>query len=266
MICSPWITIEELDACCTTTATDQQKTDSIQAASEILYALSGRQFPGLCAETVRPCSGGSALPGFAWGRWTYPWIPLKTGNTWVNIGPACGCHIAWDCACNGIPQVNLGRTDVTEVTGVFIDGTELNSSAYRLDEGRFLVRTDGNYWPCCQDLAKDIGETGTWHIELAYGTDPPQMGKNAAQKLACELAKACGGGDCDLPERVTTLTRQGVSMTLIDPQDFLTEGRTGLLEVDYFLTAVNPNSLARRSTVWSPEVGGKGRRVGVVGS
>ena len=266
MICSPWASVEQLDACCTTTASDQQKTDSLFAASEILYALSGRQFPGLCSETIRPCSGGSALPGFSWGRWTFPWYPIKSGGNWLNIGPACGCHISYDCACSGIPQVNLGRSDVTDIYRVVIDSTELSSSAFRLDEGRYLVRTDGNQWPCCQDLSKDIGETGTWYIELAYGVAPPQMGVSAVTKLACELAKSCVGAQCDLPERVSTITRQGVSMTLLDPQDFLTEGRTGLYEVDLFLKAVNPAGLARRGTVWSPEVTGKARRVGSVGS
>lgn len=236
------------------------------AASEVLYALSGRQYPGECAETVRPCSGGSALPGFSWGRWSYPWIPIKNGATWLNIGPACGCHVAYDCGCNGVNQVNLGRSDVTEVLSVNIDGTELNSSAWRLDEGRFLVRTDGNTWPCCQDLNKDIGETGTWYIELNYGAPVPSVGKQAASALALELVKACIGADCDLPQRVTNLVRQGVSMTLLDPQTFLTEGRTGLYLPDLFISTVNPHGLQRRATVWSPEVSGKGRRVGVIGS
>jgi len=266
LICSPWATETELDACCTTTGTTQQKTDALQAASEILYALSGRQYSGSCSETLRPCSGGSALPGFSWGRWTYPWLPIRSGGSWVNIGPACGCHIAYDCACSGIPQVNLGRSDVTAIYTVDIAGVPLNSSSYRLDEGRYLVRTDGEMWPCCQDLSKDIGEAGTWFIETEYGLAPPQMGKNAATKLACELVKACTGADCDLPQRVTNIARQGVSLTLLDPQDFLSEGRTGMYEVDLFIKAVNPNGLSRRASAWSPEVAGKGRRVGVIGS
>lgn len=266
MICQPWATIEDLDACCQSTATDEQKTAAIQAASELLYALSGRQFSGSCSETVRPCSGGAAFPGFSWARWSYPSYPVLSGGTWLNIGPACGCHIAWDCACSGIPQVNLGRSDVTEILAVNIDGVTLSAANYRLDHGRWLVRTDGSQWPCCQNLSKDIGETGTWYIELLHGVAPPQAGVNAVTKLGCELAKACVGADCDLPERVTTVVRQGVSMLLLDPQTFLSDGRTGLYEVDLFLAAVNPHGLARRASAWSPEVKGRGRRVGVVGS
>lgn len=266
MICEPWATTAELDDCCETTASTAQKTRMLQSASEVLYALSGRQFGGLCQETIRPCAGGPSLPGFAWSRWSYPWVPVLTGGIWLNIGPACGCHIAYDCACKGIPQVNLGRGDVTQIFKVNIDGTDLSGSSYRLDEGRFLVRTDGENWPCCQDLSKDIDETGTWYIELEYGRQPPQMGKEAAQKLACELVKACVGEDCALPARVTSVARQGVSFSILDPQDFLSEGRTGLYEVDLFLKAVNPNGLQRRATAWAPGISGRARRVGVLGS
>jgi len=267
MICADWITEAELEACETVDgATTVINERMITATSEILYALSGRQYSGSCTETVRPCAQGSALPGFAWSRWTYPWTPMKSGSTWLNIGPACGCHISYDCACSGIPEVFLGRSDVTEILLVDIAGTTLAAGNYRLDHGSRLVRIDGSLWPCCQDLSEDIGETGTWYIELAHGVDPPQSGKNAAASLATEMVKACIGADCRLPQRVTNIVRQGVSMTLLDPLDFMTDGLTGIYDVDLFIKAVNPNGLMRRATAWSPEVRGKGRRVGVIGS
>ncbi len=266
MICQPWVSQVDLVDCGCPDASDVVFTNAIQTASEVLYAASGRQYSGSCAETVRPCAGGSMLPGFSWGRWTYPWIPLRSGGSWINIGPACGCHLSYDCACKGIPEVHLGRSDITEILLVDIAGVTLSAANYRLDFGGRLVRTDGELWPCCQDLSEDVGAVGTWFIELAHGVNPPQGGKSAAVKLACELVKACVGADCDLPQRVTSLTRQGVSMTLIDPQEFLSEGRTGLYEVDLWLATVNPAGLASRATAWSPEVKGRGRRVGVVGS
>lgn len=253
MICNPWPTID----CCDTAPSD----DLTLAASEILYMLSGRQYGGLCQETVRPCSGGSSAPYF----WPYPTYPVLQGGTWFNIG--CGCHVSYDCGCKGFPQVDLGRSDIREIFNVNIDGASISASAYRLDEGRWLVRTDGNQWPCCQDLGKDIGETGTWYVELEYGLNPPVSGQLAAGKLACELQKACDGDeDCALPSRVTSVVRQGITFAVLDPQDFLTEGRTGLYEVDLFLGAVNPNGLRRRATAWSPGLPGRGRRVGVIGS
>lgn len=252
MICNPWPTVD----CCDTTPSDA----NLLAASEILYALSGRQYPGLCQETIRPCAGPAGFPPF----WSYAAYPQLINGTWVNSG--CGCHVSYDCACNGIPQVDLGRADVDQIFTVNIDGSVLSSSNYRLDEGRWLVRTDGNQWPCCQDLSKDIGEVGTWYIELEYGRQPPTSGQLAASKLSCELQKACDGDpDCALPSRVTTVARQGVTFALLDPQDFLEGGRTGIYEVDLFLKSVNPDGLSRRGLAWSPGMA-KNRRVGVIGS
>lgn len=266
MICTPWLTRSELEECCVVPESSTVLQDSmIAAASEILYNLSGRQFD-ICNETIRPCSGGSMLPGFAWSRWTYPTYPMRWGGVWLNIGPACGCHIAYDCACNGIPEVNLGRWDVTDIVSVVIDGDILSPSAYRLDPGGLLVRTDGGMWPCCQDLSKAPGEDGTWYIELVHGQAVPAAGKLAAGSYACELIKSCVGEECAIPQRVTSLVRQGVSMTLLDPQEFLDNGLTGLPLADAFVRAFNPSGLDRRATAWSPEVRGKGRRVGVLGS
>ena len=252
MICSPWPTID----CCDIDPT----ADNLMAASEILYTLSGRQYAGLCQETMRPCSGSGTMPT----NWPYPYFPTLSNGVWLNL--SCGCHTSFDC-CGGVPQVNLGRNDVTQIFTVNIDGVTLSASNYRLDEGRYLVRTDGSQWPCCQDLAKDIGTEGTWYIELEYGRNPPVMGQLAVSRLACELQKACDDADdCALPARVTSVVREGVTFALLDPQDFLSEGRTGLYEVDLFLKAVNPDGLQRRATAWSPGIPGRARRVGVIGS
>lgn len=252
MICEPWPTAD----CCDVTPSD----DNLMVASELLYLLSGRQYGGLCSETMRPCSGTSTMPT----GWPYPSFPQLSNGTWINTG--CGCHTGWDC-CGGVPQVNLGRNDVVQIFRVNIDGTNLSASAYRLDEGRYLVRTDGSQWPCCQHLERDVGEEGTWYIELEHGTLPPAAGQLAASKLACELQKACDGDDtCALPARVTTVAREGVTFSMLDPQEFLTEGRTGLYAVDLFLEAVNPFGLRRRATAWSPGIPGRARRVGSLNS
>jgi hypothetical protein len=92
------------------------------------------------------------------------------------------------------------------------------------------------------------------------------MLENAAAILACELVKAHLGVDCALPARVQTLTRQGMSMAILDPQEFLAFGRTGLYEVDLAIAAVNPHGLRRRATAWSPEVKGRARRTPTVAS
>ena len=65
-----------------------------------------------------------------------------------------------------------------------------------------------------------------------------------------------------LPKRVTNVTRQGLSMVVLDPMDFLDDGKTGVYEVDLFLKAYNPAKLQRRATVMSPDIGRRARRIG----
>ena len=63
-----------------------------------------------------------------------------------------------------------------------------------------------------------------------------------------------GDDECVLPQRVTPISRQGVSWTLLDPQDFLDNGRTGIYHVDLFLRTVNPDRARLRSRVFSPDL------------
>lgn len=58
--------------------------------------------------------------------------------------------------------------------------------------------------------------------------------------LAIEYGKAAQGTSCALPERITSVTRQGVSWTVLDSQEFLDKGYTGMSHVDHWLAAVKP--------------------------
>jgi hypothetical protein len=265
VLCSPWVSTADLEYFCDVPAlaTVGDEEDAIQAASEILHMLTGRQYPGVCSETLRPCPSPGYLPRDS--NLPFGWYPIRVGGVWLNSG-WCGCHQAADCSCACIPQLVLGRDDVQTVDEVTIDGTTLDAAAYRLDHQRWLVRVDGETWPCCQDLTQPDTEEGTWSVTISYGRPVPQMLQNACLLLACELVKAHIGVDCKLPARVQTITRQGVTMALLDPQEFLTAGRTGLYEVDLAIASMNPYGLRRRATVWSPEVKGRARRTPTVGS
>jgi hypothetical protein len=86
------------------------------------------------------------------------------------------------------------------------------------------------------------------------------MGQMAARTLAIEFCKMWAGEDCELPQRVTSISRQGVSYTILDPQDFVQEGRTGLYMVDMFLKSVNPDKARNRARVFSPDTS-RARRI-----
>lgn len=77
-------------------------------------------------------------------------------------------------------------------------------------------------------------------VEIVYGigSNLPPGTKAITGWLATEYGKAAQGKACALPERITNVTRQGVSWTLLDPQDFLDKKLTGMARVDNWLNAV----------------------------
>jgi hypothetical protein len=93
-------------------------------------------------------------------------------------------------------------------------------------------------------------------ITYTFGSAPPAIGRMAARHLAAEFARLWGGleEECGLPDRVTSVSRQGMTYTILDNQDFIQELRTGVYFVDLFLKTVNPAGARQRSRVFSPDV------------
>jgi hypothetical protein len=226
-------------------------------ATHILWSLSGRQF-GTCPVVLRPCrescwegQGGGYL-----GSYAYPWSsyggPLASAgwdaSYWFPLG--CGSCVRGSCSCNTVSQVWLPAR-VNDVTAVKVDGAALPGTSYRLDDNQFLVRTDGSLWPRCNDLNKDDTAVGTWSVAADYGITVPDSGRFAMGEMVCQILRALSNEDCQLPQNVVRLVRQGVTVDFPPIQALLKEGRTGLYLVDLFLTAVNPNGLDQRARVYS---------------
>lgn len=209
---------------------DSAYLDPLMRASEILWALSGRRwYGGGCTEraTLAPALGDGHHE--SWG--------------------VCGC---WDLA-PGSPYahmdqpraVRLPRTPAA-IVSVLEDGVPLASTAYRLARSGWLERIDGGLWDVC---------SGTTVITYSFGEPPPRGGRAAAVTLGLELAKDANGiSGCKLPKRTTSVTRQGVSIEMFDPQDFLDKGGVGIISVDLWLKSVNPGARTQPATVWSPEL------------
>lgn len=216
--------------------------NALLVATEILWKRTKKQF-GMCEYTIRPCRkdcapSGPLIPTTGWfdvAGWRYP-FPALIGGEWFNL--ACGkCKTG--CSCDSISEVRLPYP-VQEVTQVLIDGEELPSDAYRVDEYMYLVRLDGQEWPKCNDLNLDDTEEGTWSVTALYGQEVPYTGRMAVGELATEIYRHCTGDeDCQLPTAVVTqITRQGVSKTLFNG-DF-SSGNIGLYWCDLFLSQENP--------------------------
>jgi hypothetical protein len=227
---------------------------------------------GTCSVTVRPCRES------CWTDTTYrgplglrmasiPWYgsfygggslnPALIGGRWFNL-PCGSCGDS--CSCGELERVELAGP-VDAITQVRINGVVLDPTAYRVDNNSELIRVDGDRWPTCQDMSADPSTVGSNTFEVTYdiGVAVPAGGRVAAGVLACQMARAaCGGEGCELPQRLQSITRQGVTMNVIDSFDQLYQyGSTGLWLVDAWVASVNQTS--KGSRVWSPDVAPKRR-------
>lgn len=223
---------------------DQVKASALEFASLTLWAATGRRF-GLCDVTVRPYGIGSmGCPGaIGWiADDLSRWVPYELSNGVFRSNaswPAPRCEV-W------LP----GRVD--SVTEVWQDGVLVDPSAYRVDDWSWLVRTDGGCWPTSVDMGDD---TNVFQVRYMQGTPVPGPLLDAAATLACEWAKGrVGDKTCRLPTRVTSISRQGVSMTALDTDSLTKRNFTGITEVDQVIFALNPKGLEAASRVYSPDI------------
>jgi hypothetical protein len=234
---------------------------ALNYATTVLWAATGKQF-GQCPQTVRPCGrycNGNAM-GMIWNNGLYsPWIPYILNGVWRNCWCGCGDGPGC-CSCEPSQQVYLPGPVTGDSTTIVViqDGVLVPSSSYRVDDAKWLVRTDGLAWPECQNFNVDAGlgifNDNTLQVTYLRGEAPPQALLDAAATLACEFAKACRGLACRLPGRLSTVARQGVQLTFQNI-DFLIDNMfTGIPEVDQIIKAYNPYGLARPMRIWSPDL------------
>lgn len=231
-VCAPWCDLTDAPAPCSDYGFDADVYSRFAlVASNILFKLSFRRYPGICRESVRPCF-----------------------------------HAA-DCRCCSLGAVVPPSLPAVEIVSVTVDGVDLAASAYRVDNYRELVRLDTGdgitSWPCWQDQRLPLTELGTWGYTYDYGLEPPEDGVMAAASLACQLSVAWNPattGECRLPKRVTSMVRQGVSIAVLDPLDLFEQGRTGIPEVDLFLAAERMGRKDRPATVRRLGSGRRARR------
>lgn len=234
------------------------QAQSISMAGAAMRMLTGFRVGG-CPVTIRPCRKGcgggqtwAEFPVSGPGTWPGGWgssitNPTVINGNWWNI--TCGCGVD-NCSCTTVCEVVLPgyAADVT----VLLDGVEVDDTAYRVDDGNRLVRTDGDCWPLCQDMNADVDQLGTFAVTYTPGIAVDGWGAYAAGVLACEFASAIGGDSCRLPPNVTQIVRLGVTITI--GQQTFPGGMTGIREVDEYVSYWNPNRLTSPSVVYSPDV------------
>lgn len=222
---------------------DLQERAEALAWSTVRLLTGGRV--GSCPVLMRPCVPRMCPACAGW----YDYLSLRPYIWEGRVYNAYPCGQD-GCSCPPVSEVRFPGP-VAAVSQVLIDGAPLDEGAYRLDEGRLLVRTDGSEWPSCQDMSAPVDQPGTFAVSYTPGVLPGPDGLWAAGVLAHEFSKACQGAKCRLPSSVASVSRQGVSMEF--DNSMFSNGLTGIREVDAWVLSVNPNRLRNPPRVWSPD-------------
>lgn len=246
-----WVDIEELGVY----AESDYAYEAVKTASHLLWAMSGRKFSGQTTVTERYVSAYDPYLRSGGSRFNY--YPILIGGQVENIPVGSvdrnSHHDYQGDGTSSYSRLRLRGRKVIRIHNLRDqNGNIIDSDTYYLADHSTIYGTSNAKW-----------SPSNVEVTYTYGSPPPVSGKTAARILATELVKLYEGDDtCALPQRVTTVSRQGVSYTLLDSQDFIDELKTGLYPVDLFLRAVNPDKARARSRVFSPDVPRARRIVG----
>lgn len=240
-----WVTPDELGEF----AESEFAYEACKAASGLLWSMSGRKYSGVTTVTERYVCQNRV---FRLGASVNTYQALLLNGSVFNI-PSDEFDNFNDRVVDGLSpesRIRLRGRPVSKIHQIRTrDGSVIDPSAYYLVDHSTIQAATGVPWTPCN-----------LEVTYSYGTYPPTMGKMAARTLAMEFCKLWNGdNDCALPQRVTSISRQGVSYTLLDNQDFIEEMRTGIYAVDLFLKSTNPDKARTKSRVFSVDVP-RGRR------
>lgn len=241
LLCAPWATLADVPEQHVALVSSDEWEVLLLWSSEIIWALSGRQWSGDGCEAAAELRACPPAPGT--GSWPFQpaddccgWWPAS-GYPWLFGG-------SYQRRRANAYAVQLPHDEVTAILSVTVGGEPF--TAYRL-EGSWLERTDCRSW-------RECGSAEVF-VHYTYGLAPPAGGVRAVVALAIEAAKqAAGDATCRFPKRVVSVSRQGVTLAMIDPMRFLKDRLTGLPEVDLWIVSVNPHRRSSQGSVWSPDL------------
>jgi hypothetical protein len=226
-LCAAWATEADLpDSCDATAIKPATLEEALWYASTILYNLTQRRFPGECTDTYTPFNR------------------CRSGR--------CSCVEG---------MLELPSRPVTAITSVVVDGVTLDASEYVVHDKRYLRRVGiASSWPC----GCDIDDEEYFVVDYVWGREPTRSLVRAAALLAWEYAVAwtpdCAQ-QCRLPKRITSITREGVTMAVVDSLALFKDGMTGLPDVDALIQSEAFGQSRQRPIVAVPGAAAHGTRV-----
>lgn len=246
-----WVDTEELGVY----ADSDYAYDAVKTASFLLWAMSGRKFSGTTTVTERYVSAYDPYLRANGSRLNY--APVLIAGRVENVpmgGFSRYSHHDWQGdGTTSYARVRLRGRKVVAVHSLRDrNGNLIDPDTYYLSDHSTIFGTPNAKWT-----------STNVEVTYTYGSPPPIAGKTAARILATELVKLYENDDtCALPQRVTSVARQGVTYTVLDRQDFVDELRTGIYAIDLFLKSVNPDKARARSRVFSPDTARARRIIG----
>lgn len=220
---------------------------AIQVATELMWEASGRRFRGVCSDTIHPFEDGVC--------WWFSRVPWRVRP----MGDCCGTGLGCWCSGSIHGAVALPNLPVVSVDEVVVGGEPLDPDDWQVVDGRWLVRV-GGHWPPGPGGCDSSIDPDRFRVTYRWGSPPPATGRLAVQLLACEFARGwTPGKSCRLPKRVTQISREGVSMTIMDQFSDLLDSGFGIPEVAAFVQTYRARPAGR---LLAPHVQpGRARRI-----
>lgn len=217
LTCGPWGTLTA--GACAGGCTIPEGTDpAVIAAAEdqasaMLRLLSGNQI-GVCETTIRP------------------------------LGECPVCSRVPCCGAGDRVRLTTPYGPPTSVIEVRVDGVVTPGWVYYPSTG-LLYRAGGESWP-----RRDVkADTATLAVDVTVGVEPDAWALAVWAELACEIVASCVGGKCRLPRNATSVSSQGVSISLTpDAIKHLIPSVSG------WVASVNPVNKRAPSLVSSPDL------------
>lgn len=152
-------------------------------------------------------------------------------------------------------EIGLRRTPLTAIDKVELVQGCGRTAPQLIDPSEYcIVRSQTISFCCGNAIGRGLIEWpyGTWHdwwrpcgcnddaVRITYqiGGNLPPGTESMILWLAEQFLRNDAGDSCSLPERVTSISRQGVSWSMLDSMDFLDKGLTGVGRIDQWLAAV----------------------------
>lgn len=215
-----WLTVND-----TFDPTSAFAASAVEYASFLMHNLTAEKFPGVHTTTE---SYTSQIPAMI------PRSPQVVHGQIFNMPLRVTSPV----------NLHLRHTPVLSVQSIVQGDVVLDPSTYSIRNNAYLRREGGIPWML--DPVNELLITYTW------GVNVPPAGKRAATRLANELILLdMGSPECALPQRLMSVNRQGLQYSFVDPQQFLDNGKIGIPEIDFFITAVNPGKGKKKARVFS---------------